>query len=112
MSKLNVRNGTPVGHAHLCKRCEWGQFITGFRESDQLVICTRTDPNIAVPFTVFDCSEFSDKLKPTFEQMTKLAIVVDPARVSQRTRGFQPLTRIAPARIDEDEDEGEAARAR
>lgn len=109
MSKLNVKNGTPVGNAHLCKRCEWGQFITGHRESDLLVICTRTNPNIAVPFTVFECAEFSDKHKPTFEQMTKLAIEVNPVRVSRKTRGFQPLTRVVPVRIDEDEDE--AARA-
>ena len=44
MGKLNVKNGTPVGNAHLCKRCEWGQFITGYRESDLLVICTHTTP--------------------------------------------------------------------
>ncbi len=111
MGKLNVKNGTPVGNAHLCKRCEWGQFITGYRESDLLVICTHASPNIAVPFTVFDCSEFSDKHKPTWEEMTKLAIVVNPARVSQRTRGFQPQTKVAPVRADKDEDQDEAADA-
>ncbi len=109
MGKLNVKNGTPVGNAHLCKRCEWGQFITGYRESDLLVICTHTTPNIAVPFTVFDCSEFSDKHKPTWEQMTKLAIEVNAVRVSRKTRGFQSLTKITPVRVDEDEDQGEAA---
>jgi hypothetical protein len=76
------------------------------------VICTRPTPNMAVPFPVSDCSEFSDRLKPTREEMTKLAIVVNPLRVSKKTRGFQPLTRVEPVRVDEDEDQGEAACAR
>ena len=38
MGKLNVKNGTPVGREHLCKRCTWGQFMTGYRESDLVVI--------------------------------------------------------------------------
>lgn len=108
MGKLNVKNGTPVGNQHLCKRCSWGQFMTGYRESDLLVICMNTSPNIVVPFTVFDCSEFSDRHKPTWEQMKKLAINVNPVRVSARTKGFYAVTKVQPAR---DEDEDEAARA-
>jgi|ERR1700739_2699998 len=110
MGKLNVKNGTPVGNAHLCKSCNWGHVVAGYRESDLLVICTNTNPNIVVPFTVFDCSEFSDKRKPTREEMEKLAIAVDPVRVSAKTRGFYAVTKVQPAR-DDDEDEDEAARA-
>jgi hypothetical protein len=29
MSKLNVKNGTPVGNEHLCRNCTHGQFTTG-----------------------------------------------------------------------------------
>lgn len=94
MGKLNVKNGTRVGNAHLCKSCTWGQLMTGYRESDLLVICTRTEPNLTVPFTVCECSEFSDKFKPTWEQMTKLAIHVNPLRVSAKTRGFQAGAKI------------------
>ena len=108
MSKLNVKNGTPVGREHLCKRCTWGQFMTGYRESDVLVICTNASPNFKVPFTVYDCSEFSDRNRPTFEQMNRLAIKVNSVRLSARTRGFQAVTRVQPVRVDEDE----AARAR
>src|ERR1700728_160307 len=58
MSKVNVKNGTPVGNTHLCDSCHWGQFITGYRESDRLAICTNTSPNIVLPFTVYACSNF------------------------------------------------------
>jgi hypothetical protein len=102
MGKVNVKNGTPVGGSHLCKSCTWGQIVNGHRESDLLVICTNVSPNIVVPFTVLDCTEFSDKFKPTWDQMTKLAIEVNPVRVSAKTRGFGNVTTI---RVDEDEDE-------
>jgi len=107
--KVNVKNGTPVGNQHLCKRCTWGQFMTGYRDSDLLVICMRTDPSFRVPFTVYECSEFSDRHKPSWDQMSKLAIEVDPVRVSAKTRGFYSVTEAEPVRADEDEDE--AARA-
>ena len=114
MVKLNVKNGTPVGSEHLCKRCTWGQFITGYRESDLLVICNNAAPNFTVPFTVMDCSEFSDRHRPTWEQMTKLAIEVAPARASARTPGFAAVARVQPIRRDDedDEDAGEVARIR
>jgi hypothetical protein len=112
MAKLNVKNGTPVGSTHLCRSCTWGHFMTGYRESDLLVICTNTSPNIVVPFTVFDCSEFSDKHKPTYDQMEKLAIEVAPSRASAKTRGFQPVKTVQPEHVNSDEDdEDEAARA-
>lgn len=110
MGKLNVKNGTPVGNQHLCKRCSWGQFVTGYRESDLLVICMRGDPSFRVPFAVYECSEFSDKHKPTWDQMSKLAIEVDPVRVSAKTRGFYTVTTVKPP-CDDDENEDEAARA-
>ena len=99
-----------MGNAHLCKNCTWGQIVSGYRESDLLVICTNVSPNLVVPFTVLDCSEFSDKFKPTWDQMTKLAIEVNPVRVSAKTRGFHALTKVQPMRVDDDEDE--AARAK
>ena len=44
MSKLKVKNGTPVGDAHLCRNCSNGQFTVGYRESEVLVICTNSSP--------------------------------------------------------------------
>jgi len=115
MGKLSVKNGTPVGNEHLCRRCSWGQCMTGYRESDFVVICTNSSPNFRVPFTVMDCSEFSDRHRPDWEQMEKLAIEVAPTRVSTHTAGFSTVTTLQPIRRvadDGDEDEGEAARIR
>ena len=95
MSKLHVKNGTPVGNMPLCKNCSWGQFITGYRESDMLAICTATNPNIVLPFTVHECSGFQDKQRPDYEQMKKLAIDFQPLRIS-RTAGFRSVETIRP----------------
>ena len=95
MSKLHVKNGTPVGNMPLCKNCSWGQFITGYRESDMLAICTATNPNIVLPFTVQECSGFQDKQRPDYEQMKKLAIDFQPLRIS-RTAGFRSVEPIRP----------------
>ncbi len=110
MGKLNVKNGTPVGQHHLCRRCNWGQFVTGFRESDLLVICMNANPNFTVPFPVYECSSFSDKHRPTFEQMNRLAIRVNSVRLSARTRGFQTVSRVQTVRVD-DKDQDEATQA-
>lgn len=105
MRKLIVKNGTPVGREHLCKRCTWGQFMTGYRDSDVLVICTNVSPNLLVPFPVYEWGEFNDRNRPTFDQMNRLAIRVNEVRLSARTRGFQAVTRLQPVRVDEDDDQ-------
>jgi hypothetical protein len=115
MGKLNVKNGTAVGNEHLCRRCSWGQCMTGYRESDFVVICTNTNPNHKVPFTMLDCSEFSDRNRPDWEQMEKLALQIAPTRTWARTAGFSAVTTVQPIRRvadDEDEDADEAARIR
>jgi hypothetical protein len=113
MGKLNVKNGTPVGNTHLCMNCSWGQCITGYRESDRLVICNKTSPDLVVPFTVLECTSFEDKHRPDWRQMQNLAIDIQPVRVSSRTAGFSTL--VEPRRVavaDENDDaDGEAARA-
>jgi hypothetical protein len=108
MSKMNVKNGTPVGGTHLCESCHWGQFITGYRESDRLAICTNTSPNIVLPFTVYACGSFSDKHKPDWEQMEKLAIDIRPVRLSKKTAGFSTATK-RPVRVPADEDDKDEA---
>ena len=118
MGKLNVKNGTPVGNEHLCKGCTNGQFTTGYRESDILVVCTNVYPSIRLPFVVHQCSDFQDRLRPDWEQMEKLAIQIQPVRVSKKTKGFNILDPLQPEKPeyepatpedDEEEDESVAA---
>jgi hypothetical protein len=97
MGKLHVKNGTPVGNTHLCNSCSWGQFITGYRDSDRLAICTNTSPNVVLPFTVYECTGFSDKHRPDWEQMKNLAIDIQPVRISSKTAGFATTTTLQPA---------------
>jgi hypothetical protein len=110
MGKLNVKNGTPVGSEHLCKSCNHGQFTTGYRESDILVVCTNVYPSIKLPFVVHECSDFEDKLRPDWKQMEKLAIQIQPVRVSKKTRGFNVAGTLRPETpefdpaIEEDEE--------
>ncbi len=88
MGKLNVKDGTPVGSQHLCKSCRNGLYVTGYRESDVLVMCCLSTPSFRLPFVVNQCSDFSDKHRPDWEQMEKLAIQIQPVRVSKKMQGF------------------------
>jgi hypothetical protein len=113
MGKLKIKDGTPVGNDNLCTRCKWGQCMTGYRESDRLVLCTNTYQNLVVPFTVLDCTNFSDKHRPDWKQMQQLAIRVGSVRVSKKTTGFgtavEEMPIFPPELDDDDEEEDEAA---
>jgi hypothetical protein len=115
MRKANAKNGTPTSDQHLCLRCSWGQCMTGYRESDRRVICTNSQPNMLVPFPVQDCTSFHDKHRPDWRRMNKLAIDVQPLRISSRTTGFSVAADTRPLGMpndDEDEEEDEAALVR
>jgi hypothetical protein len=71
--------------------------MTGYRESDRLVICNKTSPDLVVPFVVLDCTGFDDKHRPTWNQMEKLAIKLPGIRVSARTKGFSVAAQARPA---------------
>lgn len=79
MGKAYIKNGTPVGTDSLCRTCSRSLVITGYRESEQVTMCTYVDPNIVLPFTVYACSGFYDRNRPTWQQMEELAIDVAPA---------------------------------
>ena len=106
MSKLNVMNGTPMGNEHLCKNCTNGQFTTGYRQSDVLVICTNAEPARMIPFIVHQCTDFWDRRKPDWEQMEKLAMSFSEGERRKSTPGFSGsgFARVLEKEI-EDEDE-------
>lgn len=112
MSKLNVKNGTPVGNEHLCRGCIHGQYTTGYRETDVMVVCTNSSPARVVPFIVHECTEFWDRRRPSWDEMSKLALDFSVVRRKPvpgfRQNGFASAPVVVP---DEDEDEeDEAAR--
>ena len=101
-----------MGNAHLCLRCTWAQAMTGYRESDRLVICNKTYPDMVVPFVMLDCTGFDDKHRPSWKQMEKLAIRVPARPVSARTKGFAAVAEACPAAAEEKgKDAGEEGEA-
>ena len=104
-----------MGNEHLCRRCSNGQFTVGYRETDVLVVCTNSNPARLVPFPVYECTEFWDRNRPSYNDMTKLALDFSEAHRSVVT-GFRSdrAEEKGPVRwpnTDEDE-EDEAALAR
>lgn len=97
MRNVSHKNSLPAGSEYLCRRCSWGQCIMGYRESDCMVICTNCQPNVTVPFPVMECSGFHDKHRPNWSQMQKLAIDIQPVRLSARTAGFSAASETASA---------------
>ena len=112
MGKLNVKNGTPVGNAHLCRNCLHGQFTTGYRESDLLVICTNPSPARLIPFPVCECTDFWDRRRPDWDQMEKLALDFSEGH-RKATPGFRGsgFARVAAVVEDEEEEKEEVARS-
>lgn len=79
MSRPYIKGGTPVGSVSLCRTCSDAHIMTGYRESEQLIVCTNVHPNLLVPFVVSECTGYYDKNRPDWKQMEKLAIDVTPA---------------------------------
>jgi hypothetical protein len=79
MGKIRIKSGTPIGAESLCRTCSRPVVFTGYRESEQTIICTRMHPNIVLPFTVNTCASYYDKNGPTWQQIEKLVIDVTPA---------------------------------
>jgi hypothetical protein len=110
MSKPYIKNGTPIGNEALCRTCSWAVIFTGYRESEQMIMCTRMDPNIMLPFTVNTCTSYYDKNRPTWQQMEKLAIDVTPGTlkpVGFKVGAQEPLKVRTRINIDPEEDDDE-----
>jgi hypothetical protein len=107
MSTFNIKNGTPVGNEHLCRNCSNGQFTTGYRESEVMVICTYSSPARVVPFVVHECTEFQGRGRPDWEQMEKLAINLDTEFQRKPTPGFRGSGFATVPVVVDDEEETE-----
>lgn len=110
MAKLKVKNGTPVGNEHLCRSCVHGQFTVGYRETDVLVVCNNSTPARQIPFSVYECSEYWDRHRPSWDQMAKLALDFSDGH-RKPVQGFRG--NVAPqAAADNDDGDGDQVAAR
>jgi hypothetical protein len=112
MGKVHVKGGTPVGSESLCRTCSWAIIMTGYKESEMVTMCTAPDPNIVIPFRIYECTRYYDKNRPSWQQMEKLAISVDTAPIKpvgfKTGAGFQQTTVVrVGANDDDDYDEDE-----
>jgi hypothetical protein len=111
MGKLNIKGGTPVGSESLCKTCSYAHIMTGFRESESVTMCNDVNPNIVVPFQIYECTGYYDKQKPNWQQMQKFAI--DLSLPSSKPVGFktglglQDTRKLVPVKDDDDEYDGD-----
>jgi hypothetical protein len=106
MTTIYVKNGTPADSQSKCASCVHAHILRGFRESEELAYCTVSDgPPLKVPFKVYECSCYLDRNRPTWRQMTDLAIDILPLS-SAKPAGF----RTQPdGESDDAEEETEAA---
>jgi hypothetical protein len=88
MGKINMKGGTPNTWASLCTTCSWAHIVSGFRESELLVICNEVNPNLLVPFKVREGTGYLDRNRPSYDAMQKLAIDVEPCN-SLKPVGFR-----------------------
>ena len=75
---IHVKDGTAIGSQSRCATCEHSHILRGFRESEEVTYCYYARLMV-VPFKVRDCSNYSDKTRPSWEQMEELAIEIRPA---------------------------------
>jgi hypothetical protein len=103
MGWISMKGATPVGSAPLCRTCSNAHIVSGYRESEMMVVCRATYPDFRVPFIVRECSGYNDKAKPDWKEMKKLAIHVAPPIRSSKKIGFGETTVCVDA-DDEDDD--------
>ncbi|NYF91671.1 hypothetical protein RBB79_18590 [Tunturiibacter empetritectus] len=106
MGKPYIKGGTPIGSDSLYKTCSYAHIMTGYRESEMVTMCNEVQPNIIVPFLIYDCTGFYDKNKPSWKQMEDLAI--DLATGPMKPAGFKVgagFHEAVVARICDDEDD-------
>jgi len=108
MGKVYVKGGTPAGSESLCRTCTSAHIMTGYRESEMVTMCCSVDPNIVVPFIIYECSGYYDKNRPTWRQMEKLAINI--ATAPMKPVGFKVgagFQEAAVAKKNEADDDGD-----
>lgn len=76
MVTIRVKGGTPEGAASLCASCRWGVVRLGYRVGEEETFCRLIRPNTRVPFTVRQCSDYSDRSVPSLYSMEKIGWVL------------------------------------
>jgi hypothetical protein len=73
MNYRKVYGGTRVGTESRCDTCTHARIVKGYAESERITICDYRYPPLRVPFRVYQCSDYTDKRLPDFEEMKEIA---------------------------------------
>ena len=82
-----VKNGTPIHGPSPCDTCEHAMTVKGYRESQEVVICEWTRPELRVVFPVRECSRYLDRASESLYELKKIAWDIRP-RGSKQATGF------------------------
>ena len=72
MKTRGVEQGTLVDGKNLCLSCRNATVLRGYTEKDQIIKCCYLDQGY-LKFNVLECSEYSDKTKPSRHDMYQIA---------------------------------------
>ena len=84
---IHVKDGTAIGTQSRCVSCEHSHILRGYRESEEVTFCYYASLMV-VPFKVRECSNYSDKTRPSWEQMEDLATEIRPTP-TLKSAGFR-----------------------
>ena len=84
---IHVKEGAAIGSQSRCVSCEHSHILRGYRASEEVTFCYYASLMV-VPFKVRECSNYSDKTRPSWEQMEELAIEIR-ATPTLKSAGFR-----------------------
>ncbi len=84
---IHVKDGTAIGSQSRCISCEHSHILRGYRESEEVTFCYYARL-MSVLFKIRECSNYSDKTRPSWEQMEELAIEIR-ATPTFKSAGFR-----------------------
>ena len=96
---IHVKKGTPLHGESLCTTCTHAHIAKGYRESEEVVVCQATSPELRISFRVRECSRYTETRRQTLYEMEKIAWVLQ-SRGPKRKAGF-----LSPKERLESEDE-------
>lgn len=72
-----------------CDSCQHAHIVVGYRETEAIVYCNYIyEQAIPVPFRVRECTSYTDRNRPTWEQMKDLALPIKQTTTGKST-GFR-----------------------
>jgi hypothetical protein len=109
MGILTGKKNTPLSNPHLCKSCAWGQFMTGYRDSERLAVCKNTSPNMVIPFAMLECSGFRDRNRPDCGSVKEPPVDKGSSAFVSRHSVVASVEPLRPARKKSDAEDGGGA---